>query len=127
MYQKANLSGSFCVLPFQHTLLSEFLTHLKRGKDDELMRLKRVCDVIQDDLNLVNDMMANIKVKGSGVALSASTASAVASGKVDDHDVEVDEHDKSDKMDQVWPLTKFFSVSFLYKIIDLPGGQINDP
>ena len=98
--------------PFQHTLLSEFLTHLKRGKDDELMRLKRVCDVIQDDLNLVNDMMANIKVKASG-ALSASTASAVASGKVDDHDVEVDEHDKSDKMDQVWPLTQFFSVSFL--------------
>jgi len=86
----------------QHTLLSEFLTHLKRGKDDELMRLKRVCDVIQDDLNLVNDMMANIKVKGSGVALSASTAS-VASGKVDDHDVEVDEHDKSDKMDQNVP------------------------
>ena len=88
--------------------MSEFLTHLKRGKDDELMRLKRVCDVIQDDLNLVNDMMANIKVKGSGIALSASTASAVASGKVDDHDVEVDEHDKSDKMDQVWLRTQFF-------------------
>ena len=28
---------------------------------------------------------------------------------------------------QVGPLTQFFSVSFLYKIIDLPGGQINDP
>ena len=28
---------------------------------------------------------------------------------------------------QVWPLTQFFSVSFLYKIIDFPGGQINDP
>ena len=64
------------------------------------MRLKRVCDVIQDDLNLVNDMMANIKVKSG--ALSGSTAS-VASGKVDDHDVEVDEHDKSDKMDQNVP------------------------
>ena len=24
---------------------------------------------------------------------------------------------------QVWPLTQFFSVSFLWKIIDLPGGQ----
>ena len=28
---------------------------------------------------------------------------------------------------QVWPLTQFFSVSFLWKLIDLPGGQINDP
>ena len=28
---------------------------------------------------------------------------------------------------QVWPLTQFFSVSFLRKLIDLPGGQINDP
>ena len=28
---------------------------------------------------------------------------------------------------QVWPLTQLFSVSFLWKLIDLPGGQINDP
>ena len=28
---------------------------------------------------------------------------------------------------QVWPPTQFFSVSFLQKLIDLPGGQINDP
>ena len=28
---------------------------------------------------------------------------------------------------QVWQLTQFFSVSFRWKIIDLPGGQINDP
>ena len=28
---------------------------------------------------------------------------------------------------QVWPQTQFFSVSFLWKLIDLPGGQINDP
>ena len=28
---------------------------------------------------------------------------------------------------QVWPLTQIFSVSFLWKIIDLLGGQINDP
>ena len=28
---------------------------------------------------------------------------------------------------QVWPLTQFFSVSFWWKLIDLPGGQINDP
>ena len=28
---------------------------------------------------------------------------------------------------QVWPLTQFFSVPFLRKIIDLPTGQINDP
>ena len=24
---------------------------------------------------------------------------------------------------QVWPLTQFFSVSFWWKLIDLPGGQ----
>ena len=28
---------------------------------------------------------------------------------------------------QVWTLTQFFTVSFLYKLIDLPLGQINDP
>ena len=28
---------------------------------------------------------------------------------------------------QVWTLSQFFSVSFCKKIIDLPGGQINDP
>ena len=28
---------------------------------------------------------------------------------------------------QVWPLAQFFFVSFLWKIIDLPGLQINDP
>ena len=28
---------------------------------------------------------------------------------------------------QVWPLTQFFSVSFLWKLIYLPGGQINEP
>ena len=28
---------------------------------------------------------------------------------------------------QVWPLTQLFSVSFLWKLIDLPEGQINDP
>ena len=31
------------------------------------------------------------------------------------------------KRNKVWPLTQFFSVSFLCKFIDLPGGQINDP
>ena len=31
------------------------------------------------------------------------------------------------RMGQVWPLTQFFSFPFLYKIVDLPGGQINDP
>ena len=31
------------------------------------------------------------------------------------------------RVQQVWPLTQFFSVSFWWKLIDLPGGQINDP
>ena len=29
--------------------------------------------------------------------------------------------------EQVWPLTQFYSVNFLLKLIDLPGGQINEP
>ena len=33
----------------------------------------------------------------------------------------------SHQLNQVWPPTQFFSVSFWLKIIDLPGGQINDP
>ena len=28
---------------------------------------------------------------------------------------------------QVWPLPQFFSLSILWKLIDLPGGQIYDP
>ena len=49
----------------QHTLMSEFLTHLKRRKDDELMRLKRECDVIQDDLTSVQDMLATMSTSES--------------------------------------------------------------
>ena len=30
------------------------------------------------------------------------------------------------KQHQVWAQTQFFTVSYLWKIIDLPGGQIND-
>ena len=60
----ANLTKhfSFFCSP-QHTLLSEFLTHLKRGKDDELMQLKRISDVIQEDLDRVNEMMSTISFK----------------------------------------------------------------
>ena len=28
---------------------------------------------------------------------------------------------------QVWPLTQSLPVPFLWKLIDVPGGQINDP
>ena len=35
--------------------------------------------------------------------------------------------EKQEAVNKVWSLTQFFSVSFLLKIIDLPGGQINDP
>ena len=31
------------------------------------------------------------------------------------------------EIEQVWPLTQFFLFPFGKKIIDLPGGQINDP
>ena len=38
-------------------LLSEFLTHLKRLKDDQLMQLKRETSVIQADLDRVNKII----------------------------------------------------------------------
>ena len=42
-------------------MLQEFLTQLKRIKDDELIRLKRETSVIQDDLNQVEQLMNNVK------------------------------------------------------------------
>ena len=36
---------------------------MKRGKDDELMQLKRISDVIQEDLDQVNEMMSTISFK----------------------------------------------------------------
>ena len=46
----------------QHTLLAEFLTHLKRLKDDQLMQLKRECDVIQTDLSKVQSILRGLSV-----------------------------------------------------------------
>ena len=45
----------------EYKLLKEFLTHLKRIKDDELIRLKRETSVIQDDLNLVESLVENVQ------------------------------------------------------------------
>ena len=47
----------------QHTLLSEFLTHLKRLKDDQLMQLKKECDVIQNDLSSVQSILQNLSIE----------------------------------------------------------------
>ena len=41
----------------QQTLLAEFLTHLKRIKDDQLMQLKRETSVIQADMDKVNKVI----------------------------------------------------------------------
>ena len=45
----------------EYKLLKEFLTQLKRIKDDELIRLKRETSVIQDDLNLVESLVENVQ------------------------------------------------------------------
>ena len=45
----------------EYKLLQEFLTQLKRIKDDELIRLKRETSVIQDDLNQVESLLNNVK------------------------------------------------------------------
>ena len=46
---------------YEYKLLQEFLTQLKRIKDDELIRLKRETSVIQDDMNQVESLLNNIK------------------------------------------------------------------
>ena len=45
----------------EYKLLKEFLTQLKRIKDDELIRLKRETSVIQDDLNLVESLVQDVQ------------------------------------------------------------------
>jgi hypothetical protein len=44
-------------LMVEYKLLRDFLTQLKRIKDDELIRLKRETSVIQDDLNTVENII----------------------------------------------------------------------
>ena len=44
-----------------------------------------------------------------------------------DHQLPVPDVPQHPGRPQVWTLTQFFSVTFLWKLIDLPGGQINDP
>lgn len=47
----------------EYKLLREFLTQLKRIKEDELIRLKRETAVIQDDMNLVENLLDNIQIE----------------------------------------------------------------
>jgi len=48
-------------LMVEYKLLREFLTQLKRIKDDELIRIKRETSVIQDDLNMVENLLENLQ------------------------------------------------------------------
>lgn len=47
----------------EHTLLQDFLTHLKRLKDDQLIQLKRETGVIQSDLEKITNLIKDIKVQ----------------------------------------------------------------
>jgi len=47
-------------LMVEYKLLTEFLTQLKRIKDDELIRIRRETSVIQDDLNLVTNLLESL-------------------------------------------------------------------
>ena len=47
----------------EHTLLQDFLTHLKRLKDDQLLQLKRETSVIQSDLERISDLITDIKLQ----------------------------------------------------------------
>ena len=50
----------------EHTLLQDFLTHLKRLKDDQLLQLKRETSVIQSDLERISDLITDIKLQSHG-------------------------------------------------------------
>ena len=50
----------------------------------------------------------------------------VVSGSCENDESEGDSECDEDDDDQVWPLTQFFSVSFLWKIIYLLGGKIGE-
>ena len=47
----------------EHTLLQDFLSHLKRLKDDQLLQLKRETSVIQSDLEKISDLIKDIKIQ----------------------------------------------------------------
>ena len=47
----------------EHTLLQDFLSHLKRLKDDQLLQLKRETSVIQSDLEKISDLIKDIKLQ----------------------------------------------------------------
>ena len=49
----------------EHTLLQDFLSHLKRLKDDQLIQLKRETSVIQSDLERITNLIKDIKVQSS--------------------------------------------------------------
>ena len=48
----------------EHSLLQDFLAHLKRLKDDQLIQLKRETSVIQSDLERVTNLIDEIKLEG---------------------------------------------------------------
>ena len=61
----------------EYKLLREFLTQLKRIKDDELIRLKRETAVIQDDMNQVENLLENmqqLKMEDSNPELQVESA-----------------------------------------------------
>ena len=47
----------------EQTLLQDFLAHLKRLKDDQLIQLKRETSVIQSDLERITNSIKEIKVQ----------------------------------------------------------------
>ena len=49
----------------EHTLLQDFLAHLKRLKDDQLLQLKRETSVIQSDLERISDLIQDIKIQSN--------------------------------------------------------------
>ena len=69
----------------EHSLLEDFLAHLKRLKDDQLIQLKRETSVIQSDLERVTNLIKEIKLQSRDRVLQ--NIESERTGEEDMHDI----------------------------------------
>ena len=97
----------------EHTLLQDFLTHLKRLKDDQLLQLKRETSVIQSDLEKISDLIKDIKLqsherisrqsieKGELQDFNEFNASSISSGITGDFSLDQDRFAPTDSTEGI--------------------------
>ena len=104
--KRSQMEADACLT--EHTLLQDFLSHLKRLKDDQLLQLKRETSVIQSDLERISDLITDIKLqsheriseqsmeKRDQQDLHEINASTVSPGITGDFSLEPDGYGQSD-------------------------------